>query len=118
MLLPFLLLAEDAASMLDRARVLTTAERPCEASPDSTDITVCGLRQADRFRVPLKVETVDRRDDQRAARAELVHRQTPIESLGPFLVGGGSAGVSVTTTFGGGSGSGETRVTGARPPAP
>ena len=42
----------DAETLLTRARSLTAAEPRCAVDPESTDITVCGLRNADRFRVP------------------------------------------------------------------
>jgi hypothetical protein len=114
MLLLLLLAAQsDAATLVDTARRLTSVERRCVRDPASTDITVCGLRQADRFRVPLATHTTDRRDNVTEQRAALTHARTPMEDMGPFLVGGGSAGVRATV-----GGSGGTKVAGMRTPAP
>ena len=94
-----LALAADPAALAAAARARTAAARRCPRAA-STDVTVCGLREADRFRVPL----VDRggRDDVAAQRAAMLRRPSPVEQLSPFLVGGGMAGVSVGTTFGAG----------------
>jgi len=104
--------------LIARASDRLAAEPRCVADPKSTDITVCGLRRADRFRVPLVTRTVDRRDQVADNRAALVHARTAIEERGPFLVGGGAAGATVTTRFGPGAGAGETTASGMRPPAP
>lgn len=112
-MLPFLLLLQtDAATLVDTARRMTSAEHRCVQDPHSTDITVCGLRNADRFRVPL-ASAPARRDNVTERRAALTHARTPMEDMGPFLVGGGAAGVSATV--GGSDGS---NVGGMRPPAP
>ena len=117
-MLPLLLLLQaDAATLVHKARSMTSADRRCVYDPDTTDITVCGLRNADRFRVPL-VSAPARRDDVREQRAALTHARTPMEDMGPFLVGGGSAGVRATVGFGPGEGSGDTKVGGMRTPAP
>jgi hypothetical protein len=111
----FLLLAlqTDAASLIDTARRLTSAENRCVYDMNTTDITVCGLRQADRFRVPLATQTRDRRDNVTEQRAALVHARTPMEDMGPFPVGGGAAGVRATV-----GGAGGAKVDGMRTPAP
>ncbi|MEG3163271.1 hypothetical protein U1701_01555 [Sphingomonas sp. PB2P19] len=118
MLILLLALQADAATLVDTARHLTSAENRCVYDMNSTDITVCGLRQADRFRVPLATQTLDRRDNVAEQRAALTHARTPMEDMGPFLVGGGSAGVRATVGFGPGEGSGDTHVGGMRTPAP
>lgn len=110
------ILIEDPLMTTAKARM--AAEQPCIQSADETDITVCGMRHADRFRVPLATRTVDRRDMVREQRAILVHARTPMEDMGPFLVGGGGAGVSATVGFGPGEGSGDVTAAGMRPPAP
>lgn len=104
--------------LLARARTLMAAEQRCVIDPASTDITVCGLRQADRFRVPLATHTADRSDLVAEGRAALVHARTPMEDMGPFLVGGGATGVRVTVAFGPGEGSGSVAAGGMRTPAP
>lgn len=112
MLLFLFALQADAAVLVDTARRLTSAEQRCMQDPDATDITVCGLRRADRFRVPFA--TVNARGDNVAEqRATLTHARTPMEDLGPFLVGGGAAGVTATV-----GGEGGAQFAGMRPPAP
>ena len=118
MVSPLLLLlaaqASDAVTMFERAQAAVAGPR-CIYDGGSTDVTVCGLRHADRFRVPLvERDPADPRyESVRAERTRLLHRTTPIDDLTPFLVGGGMAGVS--TTIGG---DGATRVTGLRKLAP
>lgn len=99
---------------LSRATARLAPEQPCVVDPDSTDITVCGLRRADRFRVPFR--TITPGDPQHEAvsaeRTRLLHRTNPIQELTPFLVGGGMAGVGVTV------GADGTRAETLRKPAP
>lgn len=45
------LLAQDSGVMLDRARQMLSAQIRCPVEA-TTDVTVCGLRRADRYRVP------------------------------------------------------------------
>ena len=93
-----LAMIDDPSALIARATVLTAAEQGCVRDPDTTDITVCGLRNADRFRVPLVVHDPGdpRYEAVSAERHRLMHRTTPVEDMGPFQVGGGMAGVSVT----------------------
>lgn len=109
-----LLLLVQAGDVLETARVKLAAERRCVVDPDSTDVTVCGMRRADRFRVPFI--THDPGDPRHEAvmteRKRLLARTTPLQEKSPFLVGGGHAGVTVT------AGAGGVRAEGARPPAP
>lgn len=112
--------ATDAAAMVATARTHVAGPR-CTYDAASTDVTVCGLRHADRYRVPLKVERPRGSaiaDAASTERALLIHRATPLEQLSPFLVEGGHAGVSATVGFGPGAGSGKARLAGARPLAP
>ena len=93
--------APQAEQMIAEARRLTAVATRC-APADTTDITVCGRRAADRFRVPLieRDPTLRRNQGVPAEREELLHRTTPVEDLSPFLVGGGMAGVTVRQGFG------------------
>ena len=118
MLLALLLQTTDPAALIAGERLRTAAETRCVVDPDTTDITVCGLRHADRFRVPLATPVVARRDDVVAERAELLHRNTPIQDLSPFLVGGGMAGVHAGIGLGPSAGSGKVNAGGIRPIAP
>ncbi|WP_380785192.1 hypothetical protein [Sphingomonas sp. R86521] len=112
MLLFLFALQADAAALVDTARRMTSAENRCVLTTDTTDVTVCGLRRADRFRAPL-VTTPSRRDNVAEQRATLTHARTPMEDMGPFLVGGGAAGVTATV-----GGEGGAKFAGMRPPAP
>lgn len=97
----FLAAADDAA-LLARVTALTAAERPCVINRESTDITVCGRRDADRFRVPFIVHDAGdpRHESVGAERERLLHRTNPVQDLSPFLVGGGMAGVTASTSGG------------------
>ena len=118
MLLALLIQTADPAALIAGERLRTAAETRCVVDPDTTDITVCGLRQADRFRVPFSTSAVARQDDVVAERGELLHRNTPIQDLSPFLVGGGMAGVHAGIGLGPGAGSGKVDAGGIRPMAP
>ncbi|HEU0066060.1 MAG TPA: hypothetical protein VFQ57_02340 [Sphingomonas sp.] len=85
------------------ARQRLAAEQRCVVDPDSTDITVCGRRHADRFRVPLVVRDAGdpRYETVAAERARLQAPTNPIRELSPFLVGGGMVGASVGVGFDG-----------------
>lgn len=98
MLALLLLLADDARMLMEAARAKLAVERPCVADPNSTDITVCGLRRADRFRVPFVSRDPDdpRNTPVMAERQALLHRTSPVQEHSTFLVGGGMAGVSAT----------------------
>ena len=118
MLVALLLQAIDPAALIATERARTAAETQCVVDPDSTDITVCGLRNADRFRVPFHSRALAWRDDVPGERAALIHRNSPLADLSPFLVGGGMAGVRAGIGLGPGGGSGEVDVGGLRPLAP
>jgi hypothetical protein len=89
--------------LLARASALTAAEGACAHNRESTDITVCGRRDADRFRVPFIVHDAGdpRYESVGAERERLLHRTNPVEDLSPFLVGGGMAGVTASSGGGG-----------------
>lgn len=108
------LILVQAADSLETARARLTVERRCVVDPDSTDVTVCGLRRADRFRVPFVVrDPADpRHQSVMAERKRLLAKTTPLQEKSPFLVGGGHAGVTVT------AGAGGVRAEGVRALAP
>lgn len=97
------MLIEDPLMAVAKARM--AAEQTCTPSADATDITVCGLRTADRFRVPFIVH--DPGDPAHESlsdeRTRLLHRTLPLADLSPFQVGGGMAGVTMTVGGGGGT---------------
>ena len=106
-----------APDLVAAARARTAAETRCPET-DATDVTVCGRRNADRFRAPLVERTgPPSRDADPGGRTAMLHRTTPVQDMGPFLVESGFAGVSAGTSFGPGAKSG-IKVTGARPFAP
>jgi hypothetical protein len=81
----------------------TSAQPRCKAAAGS-DIVVCGRREADKYRVPFLIPTPGDPKTRGVPeeRAMLIAQETPCESLGPFLVGCGAVGVSVSTKIGGG----------------
>ena len=97
------ILIEDPLMATAKARM--TAEQPCIQSADETDITVCGLRTADRFRVPLVVHDAGdpKHESVRNERTRLLNRTSPLADLSPFQVGGGMAGVTMTVGGEGGT---------------
>lgn len=102
--MPLLPIAADTDALLRAALSRTAAEHRCVVDPDSTDITVCGLRQADRFRVPFIVHDPGdpRHQSVRAEREALLHRTNAIQDKSYFLVNTGHAGVTATMGLGGG----------------
>ena len=100
-MLVLLLLAQatEPDPALARYRELTAAEPRCERSATITDVTVCGLRDADRFRVtfvlhekgdPLHEAVMDERK-------RYLARTDNCQEKNLFLVGCGAFGLSVTT---------------------
>ncbi|MDP1028293.1 hypothetical protein Q5H91_13795 [Sphingomonas sp. KR1UV-12] len=114
MLALLILTAVDPAALLATAREKTAAERACVYDADATDITVCGLRNADRFRVPfVGYEPGDPRGEGVAAeRLRLLGRTDACQEKRAIMVGCGSFGLHMTT-----NGSG-TNVMGNRKLAP
>jgi hypothetical protein len=82
----------------------TSAEPRCKRAVGD-EIMVCGRREADKYRLPFvpaptpgdpKIVNVP------AERARLVATETPCEQMGPYLVGCGMVGVSISTKIGSG----------------
>jgi hypothetical protein len=92
---------DGAAALLATSRAMIAGER-CTPDPDTTDITVCGRRRADRFRVPFIVhdEGDPKHEAVRVERDRLLARTNPVKDLSPFLVGGGMSGVTVSSVSG------------------
>ena len=81
-----------------------TQTRPnCRRARLANEIVVCGRRDADKYRIPFIVyDAGDPRGEGRPGERErLQHRTTPCQDHGPFLVGCGSVGVSISTRFDG-----------------
>lgn len=98
-----LLLAAQAATAdaaaLARYRELTAAEPRCERRANTTDVTVCGLREADRFRVPFVLHDAGDPLHEVAMdeRKRYLARTDNCQEMSIFLVGCGAFGLSVTT---------------------
>ncbi|SFP89187.1 hypothetical protein [Sphingomonas rubra] len=107
-MLSLLLMLADVETMIARSRTLTAPERGCRVG-QPTDITVCGRRAADRFRVPfVGYEPGDPRAETVAGeRQRLLHRTDACQDRRAIMVGCGSWGLGVTS--GGGKG---TRLSG------
>lgn len=79
-------------------RELTAAEPRCVRSANTTDVTVCGLRDADRFRVPFVIH--DAGDPLHEAamdeRRRYLARTDNCQEKRLFLVGCGSFGLHLT----------------------
>ncbi len=114
MSLVVLLLAAEPSTLVDTARRVTAAEPGCRRDINATDITVCGMRNADRFRVPfVGYEPGDPRGEGvPAERQRLLARTDNCQERRAILVGCGFVGVHMTTSARG------TSVTGARKLAP
>ena len=114
MIAALLMLLGDSPDLVARARQVMAIEPRCAEAEAPGDVTVCGRRRADRYRVPLIVHDPGdpRHEGVPAERARLLARTSALQSRGPFLVGGGAAGLRMTT---GGRG---THVAGLRPLAP
>jgi len=91
--------AEDA---LTQHRELTRSEPLCR-NAIGDEIVVCGRREADRYRVPLIVrDPGDPASEGVAAERErLQHPTTPCDARGPFLIGCGMVGVSISSALDG-----------------
>ena len=99
----FMMLAADQGDVwLARERALTRATVQCTAPADADEVTVCGRRQADRYRVPLiEIDPDDPAHEAVAAERErLLARTTTCREHSLFQVGCGMAGVTVSTRHG------------------
>ena len=80
------------------------ATRPnCKRVRAVSEITVCGKRDADKYRVPLIIYDAGdpRAEGLWGERARIQHQTTPCQDNSIFLVGCGSVGVTVSTKLDG-----------------
>jgi hypothetical protein len=92
----------DAKTMMATAQKRTDGVIRCEA-PKGDDITVCGRRDADHYRVPLIAPHADgdpAHEPVMAERKRLQAQTSNCEEKSLFLTGCGSAGVSASTSGG------------------
>ena len=84
---------------LVRYREKTAAGPRCAAAADSDEVTVCGWRDADRYRVPLiERDPADPKNEGvPMERERMLARTSNCEEKSIFLIGCGKAGVSVGT---------------------
>ncbi len=86
---------------LEAHRRLTSVEPRCRQAIGD-EIVICGRREADRYRVPLiERDPGDPRGETLMGQRErLQNKTTPCQQRGPYLVGCGMVGVSISTTIG------------------
>lgn len=103
-----------ADELLQHYRAVASAQIQCAQTGDQDDINVCALRRADQYRVPfIEYELGDPRAETVMQRTErMLHKTTPCQDRGPFLIGCGMVGVGASV---GGRGM---HVGGLRPLAP
>jgi len=83
---------------------LTSAQPRCKGAAGA-DIVVCGRREADKYRVPFSSPPPPGSPkvvDVPAERARLIATETPCEQMGPYLIGCGMVGVTLSTKIGSG----------------
>lgn len=113
MLAALLILAQTSADdAMARYRAKTAAGPRCGAAVDPGEVTVCGRRDADRYRVPLIERDAGdpKNEGVPAERERMLARTSNCEEKTIFLVGCGMTGVSV--------GTGGFHLKGERPLAP
>jgi hypothetical protein len=99
--------AHATETVFDTYRKLTSVDPPCNRTPKDDEIVVCARRDADRYRLPLTgiFEAGDpKAESLMGERQRLQNITTPCQQQGPFLVGCGMVGVSVSTAIGGSGG--------------
>lgn len=89
------------STALENHHRLTSVEPRCRAARGD-EIVVCGRRDADRYRVPLiEHDAGDPRTETLMGQRERIqHKTAPCQQRGPYLVGCGMVGVTVSTTIG------------------
>ena len=94
-----LAMALEAEAALAAYQEKTRAEQSCPLIRNTTDVTVCGLRTADRFRVPFVAPEPDDPLHETVARERqrYLARTDKCQDKSLFLVGCGGFGLSVTT---------------------
>ena len=102
MLVAVLMIAQaaGAAPELERYRARTRADVPCQVSTDPAEITVCGAREADRYRLSFIEPAESDRDRPLEATARLLDGRTKACGVNAFT-DCGMIGVSAKMGFDG-----------------
>ncbi len=104
--------AASATPALDQFQARTRAEIPCAISDDPAEISVCGLREADRYRITFVTPAESDRDRPHDYAARLLDGRTSVCGVtSRILTGCGMVGVRTKMGFDG-------TVTRERPLAP
>ena len=103
--------AAPSAKIAANYREMTSVAIRCSGPRTGNDITVCGRRAADRWRVPFIAKTPGDRGTATVSeeRNALVSTSTPCQQRGAFLIGCGS-GVGFSAGIGLGPGAGGLKV--------
>jgi hypothetical protein len=104
-------LASPDGEAVTQYRKMTTVSVRCSAPQSGKDITVCGHRRADRWRIPYIIKTPGDPKNQNVSqeRNGLIATTTPCQDRSIFLVGCGK-GVGVSTTIGFGPDAGAVKL--------
>ncbi len=88
-------------SVLEIYHQRTAVEPRCRQAAGD-EIIVCGRRKADKYRLPLiEYDPGDpRAETLMGERERLQNKTTPCQQRGPYLVGCGMVGVTISTTIG------------------
>lgn len=104
LLLALFFAIDDVADAMARYRQQTAAEPSCARAGSDADVAVCARREGSRFRVPPSPPEPGTRAAAGVPgeRAALIGRVAPCHEPQGMLVGCGSVGVGVSTSFGAG----------------
>jgi hypothetical protein len=88
---------------MERYLELVSVDPDCKRERKPDEITVCGRRDADRYRVPLLIpqDGDPRNEGVHGERERLQHITNACDAKGPFLIGCGGVGIGVSTNFSG-----------------
>ncbi|MGC6399791.1 hypothetical protein ACNI3Q_04315 [Sphingomonas sp. FW199] len=92
----------DAEAIMALHQQRTSARVACTTTADADETVVCARRGADRDRVPLVVYDMNdpRRPDALGERERLIAQRSPCQEMGPYLVGCGHIGVTLSSRTG------------------
>jgi hypothetical protein len=93
---------QSADAAIAQYHAVTAVGPHCNTAPNSSDITVCARRNADRYRLPLIEQDPGnpRTEDVPGERERLFARTSNCQEKSLFLVGCGKVGVGAKASFG------------------